>query len=309
MSQIFVAGATGVLGRAAVTELLATGHEVSAVARTRAKAAALTAAGARPVEVDVFDAAAVAVAVKGHDVVCNLATHIPRISRAPLPGAWAENDRLRREASRNLVDGALAAGAALYIQESITFLYPDRGDAWIDEDVSLDVVGFTRSVLDAEAAAARFTQSEGTGVVLRFAAFYGPHSHHTESAVRAARRRVALQMGEPDSYLSSIHTDDAGRAVAAAINARVPAGIYNVGDDQPVTRRAHADLLADAVGVARVRLAPAALGRLGGQKATMLMRSQRVSNRRFASAAGWSPTYPSVAEGLPPVVAAILNRM
>ena len=70
-------------------------------------------------------------AVAGRDVVCNLATHIPLASRAALPGVWGDNDRLRRDASRNLVDGALAGGAARYVQESITFAYSDAGDAWI----------------------------------------------------------------------------------------------------------------------------------------------------------------------------------
>src|SRR5437588_3795696 len=106
--KVFVAGATGVLGRRAVARLVEAGHDVTAVARGPEKAALVRGLGATPVEVDLFDADAVAAAVVGHDVVCNLATSIPPIRKAAMPSAWATNDRIRREASRNLVDGAMA---------------------------------------------------------------------------------------------------------------------------------------------------------------------------------------------------------
>ena len=246
--RIFVAGATGVIGRPAVRALIAAGHEVTAVARTPEKAKQLTAAGATPATVDLFDPAAVKAAVRGHEVVANLATHIPPVSRAALPGAWSDNDRLRSQASRHLVDGALAAGAGRYIQESITFAYPDSDDRWLDEDAPFEPVGYVRSLADAEANTARFSAGGGIGVVLRFSAFYGPESHHTVAMVHAARHRIAMQPGRPDAYLSSIHTEDAGRAVAAALT--VGAGVFNVTDDEPVTRARHDAILATAVGAA-----------------------------------------------------------
>ena len=88
MSKVFVAGATGVLGKRAVARLVAEGHEVTGVARSEQKAQLLRRLGAAPVAVDVFDAAAVRDAVAGHDVVMNLATHIPPLSKAAAPGAW-----------------------------------------------------------------------------------------------------------------------------------------------------------------------------------------------------------------------------
>src|SRR5437660_1162349 len=97
--------------------------EVTAVARSEAKAAWVRSVGAAPVNVDLFDPAGVKGAVAGHDVVCNLATHIPPTAKMVLPGAWDENNRIRREVSRNLVDAALAAGAERYIQEAVCFLY------------------------------------------------------------------------------------------------------------------------------------------------------------------------------------------
>src|SRR5690242_528809 len=121
--RIFVAGATGILGRRAVADLVAAGHSVTAVVRSDAKADVARALGAEPVRVSLFDPEALRAAVAGHDAVCNLATHIPPLSRAADPRAWNENNRIRSEASGNLVDAALAAGASVYVQESIAFLY------------------------------------------------------------------------------------------------------------------------------------------------------------------------------------------
>jgi len=299
--KVFVAGATGVLGRRAVTLLVAQGHDVSASARTDARAALLGELGARPVRAELFDPDALRRAVAGHEVVCNLATHIPSSSRMGLPGAWKENDRIRTEASRNLADAALAGGAQRYVQESIAFLYRDGGDAWIDESAPIEPVANLRSATVAESHAARVTTAGATGVVLRFAAFYGPDSDSTLDMIRLARRRIALGAG-PDAYVSSITTDDAASAVVASLSA--PAGLYNVGDDEPVTRREFFAALAGALGVGPAFVAPAGLAKLGGSKAAVLTRSQRISNRRFVDATGWKPASPSVRQGWPVVVAA-----
>jgi nucleoside-diphosphate-sugar epimerase len=298
--KIFVAGATGVLGWRAVDRLVQAGNTVTGVARTPEKAARLRALGAGAVEVDVFDADAIGGAVEGSEIVCNLATHIPRASKARKDSAWLDNDRIRREASRNLVDAAIATGATRYIQESITFIYAAAGDAWIDEDTATEVPLYTRSVVDAEAQAQRFTEAGGIGVVLRFGLFYGPDSHHTIDAVRLARRRVAASFGRADAYMSSINTDDAASAVVAALDA--PAGVYNVVDDTPMTRRENFEALAAALGVRPPRLTLAALSKLAGDKSETLARSQRVSNERFKKETGWSPMYPSAREGWPAVV-------
>jgi nucleoside-diphosphate-sugar epimerase len=298
--KVFVAGATGVLGKRAVRELVAAGHEVTGVARNADKAALLRSLGATPVEVDVFDAAAVKDAVAGHDVVCNLATHIPPTSKMVFPGAWEENNRIRSEASRNLVDAALAAGASRYIQESICFMYGDHGGEWIDEDTPLDVPGLGRSLLDAEASARRFTNSGGTGVILRFGGFYGPDAMQTHDFVRLARNHLAPMVGSKSGYMPMIHLDDTGTAVVAALD--VPAGTYNV-TDETSTRGEQADALARAVGVARLVAVPAALTKVGPMN--YAARSMRVSNKKFTAATGWEPRYPTPGAGWPAVVAAM----
>jgi nucleoside-diphosphate-sugar epimerase len=296
--RVFVAGATGVLGKRAVRLLVEAGHDVTAVARTSEKSALVESLGAMPVTVDLFDPVAVKGVVAGHDVVINLATHIPRVSRAAMPGAWSENDRIRRDMSRNLVDAALAAGATRYVQESISFAVQDGGDRWIDEDAPMAASAALASILDSEASAARFTASGGVGIVLRFGLFYGPDSHTTQDMLRLARRGIAGMFGA-DGYVTSINTDDAASAVVAALDA--PAGIYNVGDE-PVTRRQFYDAVAAALGTRPARVLPRGAGKLMGAKGAPFVRSQRISSQRFRDATGWAPAYPSVREGLPEVV-------
>src|ERR1700712_1625922 len=115
--RVFVAGSTGVLGRRVVAGLVAAGHEVTALVRSPEKAALAKSLGATPVEVSLFDPDGLRAAVAGHDAVCNLATHIPPLTRAADPRAWLENTRIRAEGSRNLVDAALAGHATVYVQE------------------------------------------------------------------------------------------------------------------------------------------------------------------------------------------------
>jgi nucleoside-diphosphate-sugar epimerase len=302
--KVFVAGATGVIGWRAVRDLVAAGHEVTGLARSDEKAEQLVRLGATPARVDLFDPAALSAAVAGHAVVANLATHIPPLSAAARPSAWAENDRIRTEGSRNLVDAALAGGATRYIQESITFTYPDQGDEWIDESLAIDPAPGVESVLAAEANAARFASSgHGAGVVLRFGAFYGPGATHTDTMLSLARRGLGAAAGAAQGYISSIHLDDAARAVVAALE--VPSGTYNVVDDEPVTRRQYVDALGAALGRGRLRIVPGRAAKLGGKRAATMTRSQRVRNAAFRAASGWRPQHPSVREGWPAVVAAV----
>jgi nucleoside-diphosphate-sugar epimerase len=287
--KIFVTGATGVLGRRVLPLLVAAGHDVTAVARGPEKAELVRSSGATPVAVDLFDPAAVTAAVAGHEVVCNLATNIPPLRKAARAAAWATNDRIRTEASRNLVDAALAAGTTRFIQESICFTYRDGGDGRLDEDAPQGRAGPTSSAEAAEAATGRFTAAGRTGVVLRFASFYGADSEQTRGQVRMARQGLAPFAGAHGAYQSSLHLDDAASAVVAALGA--PAGVYNVVEDDPATRDEQAAALGTALGTVPGWVAPPWLVKLGGPGLAFLGRSLRVSNRRFREATGWAPRY------------------
>jgi nucleoside-diphosphate-sugar epimerase len=273
---------------------------VPAAGRSPEKRAALERLGATAIAVDLFDAAAVRAAVAGHEVVCNLATHIPPSTRAFLRGAWRENDRIRSIASAHLVEAALAGGTERFLQESFGLIYPDRGDEWIDETVPFQPVRYNRSVLDAERAAERFSQAGRTAVVLRFAGFYGPDSRMLLDLIKLVRKGWAPIPGSPDAFLSSVLHDDAATAVVAALD--LPAGVYNVVDDEPLRRREYFGSLAAALGVKPPKLPPAWMARLMGSLGEMLARSERISNRTLRAASGWAPKYRSVREGWPVMV-------
>jgi nucleoside-diphosphate-sugar epimerase len=282
-----------VLGRRTVPALVAAGHSVTAVVRSPAKAALARSLGATPVEVSLFDPDALRAAAAGHDAVCNLATHIPPLTRAADPRSWQENSRIRTEGSHNLVDAALAAGAGVYVQESIAFLYGDHGDEWVDASSgSIGNTRFSDPVRAAESEAKRFSDAGGRGVVLRFGGFHAPDSDQTLTVLRSARRGLAVEPGAPGGWFPVIHADDAASAVVAALDA--PSGTYDIVDDEPLRRSEQRAALAAAVGRRRLLAMPSAK-----KVAGPLADSQRVSNRRFREATGWEPRARSVRDGWP----------
>jgi nucleoside-diphosphate-sugar epimerase len=305
--HVFLTGATGVIGRRVLPRLVAQGHEVTAVGRTHEKRNALHRQGATTVDVDLFDAEALHRAVAGHDAVVNLATHMPSSTTKMLfRRSWRENDRLRSVASNLLVDAAVAGGATVFIQESFAPTYPDSDDRWIDELVPLAPAAYNRSVLDAETAANRFAAAGRRGVVLRFGAFYGPDAWHLEDLIGWIRKGWAPLPGAPESFFSSVSHDDAADAVLAALE--VPAGAYNVVDDEPVTRRVYVDSLAAVLQRPPPKLPPAVILPLMGSVARALARSLRISNSKLRHHSGWAPRLRSVREGWPEVVDAFQAR-
>lgn len=291
--KVFVAGATGVLGRRAVAALLDAGHEVSAVARSPEKADFVRRLGATPVTVDLFDADAVRDAVSGHDAVVNLATKIPPLRKMALMSAWEENDRIRSEASHNLARAATAAGAEVFVQESIAFVYGDHGDEWLDEGESLWDSPFTEALRAADAAAESVTEGGARGIVLRFGFFMAADSDQMALTLNAGRTGVFLMPGDDDAHSPLIHVDDAAAAVVAALDA--PAGIYHVVDDEPATKAGQRTALAQAVGRRRLVRPPSLVTRLVRGRAPQLVWSQRPSNRKFKETTGWAPAHPDAA--------------
>lgn len=278
--RIFLTGATGVIGRRVAPLLVAAGHEVTAVARTSDKRAALERAGAKAVAVDLFDPAGVRQASAGHDVVINLATHVPHSMMGVfMPGAWAENDRIRRDAS-----AIVAPSASRLIQESFA-CYADGGDRWLDERSPVAPVRYNRTVADAERAGAK-------GVVLRFAGFYGDDSPFTMEMAKIARKNWSPLPGSPDAFWSSVSHDDAASAVVAALSA--PPGIYNVTDDEPLSRR---DFVI-ALGARDPKFGPAWAAKLMGSMGELMSRSVRMTNAKLKAATGWTPKDKSAREGL-----------
>jgi nucleoside-diphosphate-sugar epimerase len=304
MATVFLTGATGVLGRGTVAQLLEAGHAVRALARNADRAPAIAALGAEPL-VDIYDVESMTTAVSGSDAVLHLATRIPPMAQMWKAAAWAENSALREVGTRALVDAALACGVPRVIAESITFIYGDGGSQWIDERSPVAATPGLLPVITLENEVARFTGAagDGVGIALRFGSFYGPDARSTDEYLTLARRRVAPVLGSAAGYVSSIHTRDAASAVVAAL--RAPAGVYNVVDDVPLTHRGYADAFARAFGLQRLRLAPPAIVRFpGGGAVRPLVRSQRVRNTAFRQATGWAPEVPSAVDGWSGIAAA-----
>ena len=193
--RLLVTGGTGVLGCALRPLAEAAGHELAMPRRE---------------ELDLFDPAAVADAVRDVDGVVHLATRIRTLEQLSDADAWRENDRLRADASRILVDAAIAAGAAVYVQPTVTFVYPPDGPASEDTPVR-DVLPILRSALAAEQETERFARAGGRGVVLRFGLLDGPGTWYDQP------------MGD---FGATLHVSDAGRALLSALS--LPSGIYNV---------------------------------------------------------------------------------
>ena len=301
--KVFLTGATGALGPSTVQALLGAGHDVRAVARTDEKATQLRRAGAEPAPVDLFDPTAVHGATKGCDAIAHLATNVPPVSRALRKSAWATHNRLRTDATRYLLMAARAHDIGVVVKESITFTYPDRGSEWIDESVAPVRAGLLAPTLDGEALVVGYDDGGGRGVVLRFGLFYGPTSRGVDDSLRLARWRLSTVAGRPGAYLSSIHTDDLGPAVVAALGA--PGGVYNVVDDEPLTRRDYLDAFSHAFDLPRLRLTPELVMKAAaGPAAPSLLASQRVANGRFKGATGWSPIYRDARAGWAAVAAA-----
>lgn len=304
--RVFVTGATGAIGIRAVPLLLRSGHTVTAAGRSPVKRRYLEQQGAQVVEADLFDLTAMRQAVRRHDAIVNLATHMPSSAKKMmLPLAWRENDRLRRVGSATIVEAALTEGVARVVQESFAPIYVDSGDAWIDELTPVKPARYNRSVLDAERNAARFAASGGTGVVLRFAALYGP-DHLFLEMLDVIRKGWSPLPGEPTAYITSLAQDDAAMAVVAALG--VPSGTYNVAEDQPLRRGEWVGSLAAAAGLPSPRFLPSWLTRLGGSAMRLLARSQRISNRKLRGRSNWAPRYRDPREAWSELVAAFVRR-
>ena len=287
--NIFVAGATGVIGRRVIPRLVRAGHDVHAVARRTEAVASLRANGVVPVAVDLFDPVAVrrAVAASRADAVVNLATSIPPMRESWRRTAWRANDRLRTVASAHLVDAATAAGVQVFVQESVAFLYGDHADLWITEDAPLADTWFTPAVRAAEHHTSRFAEG-GAGVVLRFGGFMAPEAEATVALLRAARRGILLEPGARRGYFPWVDVEDAAAAVESALTWR--SGTYHVVDDAQMTRLQKSRVLATAVGRRRpLMILPEVLTYLAGGAGATARRSMRVSNAA-ARAAGWTPS-------------------
>lgn len=302
--RIFVAGATGVLGRPLVAALVAAGHEVTGTTRTAQRAAAIDAAGARGVVCDALDRDAVrrSVLAAAPEVVVHQLTALPQSFAKLRRGSDATN-RLRREGTGNLVDAAVSAGARRVIAESVAFLYaPAPGPA--DEDAPVFTVAPEpyRSMIGALNELERVvTTSDGIeGVVLRYGTLYGPGTWFAADGdmIKQIRKRRLPVVGSGGGVTSFLHVEDAAAATVRALD-HGPPGVYNIADDDPVSYDVLLPALADLLGAKPPRHVPPWLVRLaGGAVAVSTTTEQRgASAQKARHELGWRPAYASWRDG------------
>lgn len=300
--RVFVAGATGVIGRRLLPALRAAGHEPIGMTRSPEKAAALTAQGIEAVVCDAYDAAglAQAVAEAQPDQIVHALTDLPEaINMRRFERELRSTGRLRREGTRNLLAAARAAGVRRIVAESIAFIYAPEGDWVKDEDAPLAIATLpfaAEPIADLERQVL-----EAGGIVLRYGQLYGPGTGFTRDgswATNLRRRRLPI-VGAGSGMFSFLHVDDAASATVAALGLDGPA-TYNVVDDDPSPIHEWVPVYARAVDAPAPWHAPAWLGRLAaGQLAVEMMNELRgASNARIKRELGWEPRYTSWREGL-----------
>ncbi|HKQ53035.1 MAG TPA: NAD-dependent epimerase/dehydratase family protein [Pyrinomonadaceae bacterium] len=303
--RVFIAGATGVLGRALVRQFVARGHTVLGLARTDKNARLIESLGGRARAADMFDADSLAHAAEGADAVVHAATSIPTKSRTKAED-WETNDRLRRDGTRSLTACAAKIGTKIYLQQSIVWLARPADGSFFDESTEPRPDAVTQSALDAEKIAAAAVERHGfKAAVLRCGLFYGPAAAHTRMMGRMLLKRRLPVVGKGTALLSCLHTEDAaGAFVAAAEGAR--SGLWHVVDDEAVAVKELLAGFAERLNAPAPRRVPVWLARLvaGRTSVEFFTSSTHTSNAKFRADFNWSPRFPGYREGLDQVVSA-----
>ncbi len=306
--RIFVAGATGAVGRRLLPLLLSAGHQVVGLTRTPEKAAAIRAQGAEAAVADGLDAAAIraAVAAAKPEVIVHEMTDLKGASDLRhFDRVFAVSNRLRTEGTDNLLAAARDAGVHRFVAQSYCgWPYARTGGPVKSEEDPLDPdpPQQFRRTLDA----IRYLESTVTGssapegVVLRYGAFYGPDTGVFDGgAIEQIRRRRMPLIGDGNGWWSFLHIEDAARATAAAIERGEAGNLYNIVDDEPAPVREWLPALAEMLGAKPPRHVPAWLGRLlAGEHLVVMMTQVRAgSNAKASRELGWRPEVASWRQG------------
>ncbi len=308
--KVFVAGATGALGKQLVPMLIANGHDVVGMTRTEAKRDQLLGLGAQPVVADALDADAVkrVVGEAEPDVIVHELTAIPpAIDMRHIDREFALTNRLRIEGTDHLLSAAEAVGVKRFVAQSHAALpYAriggpvKREDAPLDEHPAAAMREGLAAIRHLEAAVVGVHGAEA--VVLRYGWFYGPGTsialRPPGSQIELLRKRQFPIVGRGTGIWSFIHITDAAAATVAAVEGG-PADIYNVVDDEPAPVSEFLPVLAAAVGAKPPRRVPRWVGRLAaGEWAVVAMTEIRgASNEKAKRELGWQLRYPSWRQG------------
>jgi nucleoside-diphosphate-sugar epimerase len=296
--RVLIAGGSGVIGRYLVPLLVQRGHEVTALARSPKAAGIVTELGARAVTADILSAATLPAAVSGQDVVIHAASSIPRTFPGK-PADFAQNDRIRREGTANLLKAMRESGNPRLVAQSIVWVHGDQRGAWIDEDGPLKPPPLARSAVELESQVRAWEkETGGVAQVLRCAALYAAEAFHTREILDRLKKRLAPIMGAGDNYQCFAHAADIASAFALAAESDRSA-TYLVTDDEPVQLGEYLRWVAKASGAPEPMRVPQFMARmaLGQEMFDAYSASLRCRNGRIKQALGWVPKYPNFREG------------
>ena len=296
--RVFVAGATGALGRATLPALMAAGHEVFGLARTPEKLLLVAQMGAETVRGDILDAQTIRSRISDirPEAIVNLATAIPLRLKID-PEDWKMNDRIRTEGNANLLAAAQEVGVRLFVQESVGYICMPRGAEWIDEDSPLSYHPFLRPTLQMET---QVRSASVPGVLLRFCALMAADSWHTRQSVGALRQGMLPLIGEGEAYLSMIHAVDAAQAIVCTLAAPEAAAgrTFFVGDSQPAPMHEVFPYAARLLHAPTPKSVPPFLAKMaiGATTFNILTASYRISSSAIRNTLGFTPRYPTYRE-------------
>jgi nucleoside-diphosphate-sugar epimerase len=305
--KVFVAGATGAMGKQLVPRLIAAGHEVVGTTRSESKRAALYELGATPVVLDALDPdqVASAVAQAQPDAIVHELTSIETFDLRHFDRSFAMTNRLRTEGTDHLLSAARAVGVKRFVIQSYTsWPYARTGGPVKTEDDPLDPTPARemRESLDAirhlESAVTGADWTEG--IVLRYGGFYGPGTSLAPGGEQfeMLRKRKFPVVGNGAGVWSFVHIADAAEATAAAVE-HGKRGIYNVVDDEPAAVAEWLPALAQAIGAPKPWHVPTFVGRMfAGEPGIVMMTEMRgASNAKAKRELGWEPRHPSWRQG------------
>jgi nucleoside-diphosphate-sugar epimerase len=303
--RVFVAGASGVLGRRIVRQLVARGHVAVGLVRSDVSERTVRSLGGEPRRANLFDVESLTKAAEGCSVIIHAATAIPTKVRTA-PRDWARNDRIRREGTRRLTAAAGRVGAGAYLQQGIVWAVRAPEGVAFDETASPVNDPILTSSLDGERIAKEAGSAHGFRVaILRCGGFYSADGWHTRLLADSLARGRPILVDGGRAIWSFIHSEDAASAFVAA--AEWPkSGVWHVVDDRPVSLAAFFHELAQRLGARPPRRLPRSLARvfLGRYTADLLATSFPTSNERLRGDFRWAPKYPTFVEGLDEIVAA-----
>jgi len=306
--KVFVAGATGAIGRQLVPRLVAAGHEVHGMTQSESKQARLNELGAVPMVADALDPDQVAEAVASvkPDVIVHELTAIGALDMRHFDRDFALTNRLRTEGTDHLLSAGQAVGVRRFVAQGIATYgaYARVGGRVKTEEDPLDptpahemrgVIAAIRHLEDA-VLGAEWTE----GIVLRYGAFYGPGTSMApgEEQFELVRKRKFPVVGDGGGVWSFIHVADAAEATVAAIE-HGHRGAYNVVDDDPAPVAEWLPALAQELGAKKPMRVPRFIGRLfAGEPGVVMMTEVRgASNEKAKRELQWRPAHPSWRQG------------